>query len=167
MSFSGGRFFKKWPKGFRRTIVISYGRPIEPPVDVFKARQAVLVAGVAARTALGFTPERPEPIDPSLPHYDDPTLGPLTASAADIIEPQYGIHQVGQKPGTIGHPLPGVAIRTVDKAGNVLAEDAEGALQALVPGREDWADLGRRGKIDRDGFVTFSASSPGNGLIGQ
>jgi acyl-[acyl-carrier-protein]-phospholipid O-acyltransferase/long-chain-fatty-acid--[acyl-carrier-protein] ligase len=30
MSFSGGRFFKKWPKGWRRTVVISYGPPSGP-----------------------------------------------------------------------------------------------------------------------------------------
>ncbi len=80
----------------------------------------------------------------------------MTASSADIIEPEYSIHQVGQKPGTIGHPLPGVAIRAIDEAGKVLPEDTEGSLQALVPGRADWADLGHRGKIDRDGFVTLS-----------
>ena len=111
MSFSDGRFFKKWPKGWRRTVVISYGPPVVPPIDVFRVRQAVLVAGVAARSALGFTPERPEPIDQSLPHYDHPTLGPLTASTADVFEPQYNLTQIGQKPGTVGHPLPGVAIR--------------------------------------------------------
>jgi len=154
MSFSGGLFFRKWPRGWRRTIVISYGKPVEPPIDVFRVRQAVLVAGVAARTALGFTPDRPEPIDLSLPHYDDPKLGPLTASSPDIHEPQYDIHQIGQKPGTIGHPLPGVALRVVDESGLVLGPDTEGSLQALVPNRPDWADLGHRGKIDRDGFVT-------------
>jgi 1-acyl-sn-glycerol-3-phosphate acyltransferase len=155
MSFSGGLFFKKWPKGWRRTVVVSYGRPVEPPIDVFRVRQAVLVAGVAARSALGFTPERPEPIDLSLPHYEHPTLGPLTVSTADVHEPQYTLHQLGQKPGTIGHPLPGVAIRAVDENGNVLPEDTEGSLQALVPGHPDWANLDQRGKIDRDGFVTL------------
>ncbi len=156
MSFSEGRFFNKWPKGLRRTVVISYGPPVPPPVDVFHVRQAVLVAGVAARTALGFIPKRPEPIDPALPHYDHPTLGPLTASAADVHEPQYQLTQIGQKPGTVGNPLPGVALRVIDEAGNVLPEDTEGTLQALVPGRTDWANLDRRGKIDRDGFVTLA-----------
>ena len=156
MSFSGGRFFTKWPKGWRRTVVIAYGPPVPPPIDVFRVRQAVLVAGVAARTALGFAPERPEPIDLSLPHYDHPTLGPLTASTADIHEPQYNLTQIGRKEGTVGHPLPGVALRVVDEAGHVLPEDAEGILQALVPGRADWANLDRRGKIDRDGFVTLA-----------
>jgi 1-acyl-sn-glycerol-3-phosphate acyltransferase len=156
MSFSGGLFFKKWPKGWRRTVVISYGSPVELPIGVFRVRQAVLVAGVAARTALGFTPERPEPIDLSLPHYDHPTLGPLAASAADVHEPQYSLTQIGQKPGTVGQALPGIAIRAVDEAGQVLPEDTEGSLQALLPDRPDWVDLDRRGKIDRDGFVTLT-----------
>jgi 1-acyl-sn-glycerol-3-phosphate acyltransferase len=155
MSFSGGLFFRKWPKGWRRTIVVSYGRAVEPPINVFRARQAVLVAGVAARAALPRIPERPEPIDLSLPHYEHPTLGLLTASTADIHEPEHSLHQIGQKPGTVGHPMPGVAIRAVDEAGKDLPEDSEGSLQALIPGRGDWADLGRRGKIDRDGFVTL------------
>ena len=160
MSFSGGLFFRKWPKGWRRTVVVSYGPPVEPPVTAFKARQAVLVRGVKARAALGFTPDRPGPIDLSLSHYEHPTLGLLTASTADVHEPQYALHQVGQKPGTVGHPLPGVAIRALDDGGQVLPADAEGPLQALVPGRPDWTDLGVRGKLDRDGFVTLSGDAP-------
>jgi 1-acyl-sn-glycerol-3-phosphate acyltransferase len=155
MSFSGGLFFRKWPKGWRRTVVISYGAPVVPPITVFRVRQAVLVSGVAARTALSFTPKRPEPIDLSLPHYDHPTLGPLTVSTADVHEPQYSLHQIGHKPGTVGHPLPGVAIRAIDETGTVLPEDVEGSIQALLPGRADWANLDRRGKIDRDGFLTL------------
>ena len=159
MSFSGGLFFKKWPKGWRRTIVVAYGPHVEPPVSAFTVRQAVLVCGVRARSALGFTPERPEPIDLSLPHFEHPTLGPLTISTADVHEPQYALHQIGQKPGTVGHPLPGVAIRAVDESGRVLAADVEGSLQALLPSQPDWADLGQRGKIDRDGFVTLEHGS--------
>ena len=156
MSFSGGLFFRKWPQGWRRTVVVAYGPPVEAPVTAFSVRQAVLVSGVMARSALPRPPQRPEPIDPSLPHFDDPTLGPLTASTPDVHEPQYTLHQIGHKPGTVGHPLPGVAIRAVDEAGRVQPADSEGSLQALLPGRPDWADLDRRGKIDRDGFVTLS-----------
>ena len=155
MSFSGGLFFKKWPKGLRRTVVISYGRPIAPPINVFRVRQAVLASGVAARAALGFTPERPETIDPALPHFDDPKLGPLTASTADVHEPQFALDQIGQKPGTIGHPLPGVAIRAVDDSGGDLPENTEGKLQALVPGQASWVEIGHRGKVGREGFVTL------------
>ena len=156
MSHSGGKFLWKRPQGWRRTIIVSFGPPVPPPVTAFSARQAVLVQGVKARAGLSRPPKRPEPIDPALPHFDHPTLGPLTGSAADVNEPQYGVHQVGQKPGSIGLPLPGVAIRAVDDSGQPLAQDAEGRLQALVPGQADWVDIGHRGTIDGDGFITLS-----------
>ena len=155
LSFEGGRFFTKWPKGWRRTVAVAFGPPVVPPRDVFRVRQAVLVQGVAARSALPHAPALPVAIDPTLPAYADPTLGPLTGSTAGVHEPQIGLQQIGTKPGTVGQPLPGVAIRVVDEAGHDLPEDAEGALQALVPGRAGWVDLHRRGKIDRDGFVTI------------
>ncbi len=154
-SFSGGRFFTKWPKGLRRTVVVSFGPAIGPPVTAFAARQAVLVAGVTARSALARPPARPETIDPERPHFDHPSLGPLTASTADVVEPKVPLHQVGHKPGTIGHPLPGVAIRIVDEEGKPLGPDTEGRIQALVPCRAEWSDIGYRGRIDPDGFVTL------------
>jgi len=156
MSHSEGKFLWKRPRGWRRTIVIAFGPPIAPPVTAFTARQAVLVAGVSARAALPRPPERPAPIDPTLPHFDHPQLGPLTGSALDVHEPEVDVHQIGQKPGTVGEALPGIAIRAIDDAGNVLLAETEGRLQALVPGQGDWVDLGHQGRIDKDGFVTFS-----------
>ena len=61
--------------------------------------------------------------------------------------------QVGQKPGSVGLPLPGVAIRAVDESGRPMPADGEGRLEALVAGQSGWVDLDRRGRIDRDGFV--------------
>ena len=72
MSFSGGRFVRKWPRGWRRTVVVAFGPPVEPPVTAFTVRQAVLVAGVdgpgrasrqAARAA-GDDRPRPAPLRP-------------------------------------------------------------------------------------------------------
>ncbi|PQO26545.1 MFS transporter [Blastopirellula marina] len=40
-SFSGGKFFWKFPQGWRTPISIHFGKPIEAPYDVFKIRQAV------------------------------------------------------------------------------------------------------------------------------
>ena len=151
LSYSDGVCLNKWPKGWRRTVVVSFGPPVELPVTAFKSRQAVLSAGVAARAALGHAPRLPETVDHALPHYDHPTLGPLTGSAADVSVPF--VQQIGQKPGTVGLPLPGIAIQAVDDSGKVLPADVEGQLQALVPGRAGWEKLDRRGKVDRDGFV--------------
>jgi acyl-coenzyme A synthetase/AMP-(fatty) acid ligase len=77
----------------------------------------------------------------------------LTGSALDVHDPEAGVHQPGQKPGSVGLPLPGIAIQAVDDSGQPFLADSEGKLQALVPGQAGWVDLGMRGKLDRDGFV--------------
>jgi 1-acyl-sn-glycerol-3-phosphate acyltransferase len=153
-SFSGGRFLKKWPQGWRRTVNIVFGPPVPPPVTTFAVRQAVLAAGVR-----GFAMRRPAPrpletIDPSLPHLDHPALGPLTGSTANYDHAD--IHQIGHKPGTVGLPLPGVALRIVDEAGKELPPDAEGQVQALIAGKPDWAETGLRGSLSADGFLRIT-----------
>jgi 1-acyl-sn-glycerol-3-phosphate acyltransferase len=150
MSHSEGRFLWKRPKGWRRRIIVAFGPPVEPPISVFKVRQAVMAEGVIARRALGFTPNLPEPIDPALPSFVHPTLGPLTGSAVDVHLPELAVHQLGQKPGSIGLPLPGVAIRVLNEANQELPADQQGRLEALVPGQAGWVDLGHRGKIVLD-----------------
>jgi 1-acyl-sn-glycerol-3-phosphate acyltransferase len=160
-SFSEGRFLKKWPQGLRRTVNIAFGPPLPPPVTAFAVRQAILEAGVRA-AELRRKPAKPlETVDPALPHLDDPTLGPLTGSTADY--DQNGIRQTGHKPGSVGHPLPGVALRVVDDAGHPLTVDTEGRLQALVPGLPDWAETGHRARLDRDGFVHLAGAALGDG----
>lgn len=47
-SFSGGRFFKKWPKRWRRPISVHYGSPIDANQTVYQIRQAVQQLGVTA-----------------------------------------------------------------------------------------------------------------------
>lgn len=47
-SYSGGRFFRKWPRGFRRTFDLWIGQPIEHPGSVAKVREAVSLLGCAA-----------------------------------------------------------------------------------------------------------------------
>ncbi len=154
MSYSGGRFVWKKPQGWRRTVMVAFGPRVEPPATAFAVRQAVLASGVAARAGLGGAARPLEMIDPTLPHFDHPDLGPLTGSTVDVVIGD--TKQVGQKPGTVGLPLPGVAIRAVDDAGNPLAVDGEGRLQALLVGRPDWVDLDRRGRVDRDGFISLT-----------
>ncbi len=47
-SFSGGKFFWKWPKAIPYPITIHIGRPVENPEDVHQARQAVTELGAKA-----------------------------------------------------------------------------------------------------------------------
>jgi 1-acyl-sn-glycerol-3-phosphate acyltransferase len=151
-SFSGGRFFRKRPHGWRRTVVIAFGPPVSRPVSTFAVRQAVLVQGVRAVEAGASPLPSLETLDPSLPHYEHVSLGPLTGSTAD--HDAGGVRQTGHRPGTIGHPLPGIALRVVDPWGRSLGPDAPGRVECLQAGR-DWVDTGLFGSIDRDGFVTL------------
>jgi acyl-CoA synthetase (AMP-forming)/AMP-acid ligase II len=157
-SFKGGKFFKKRPEGLRRTVTVAFGPPVPPPVTAFAVRQAVLAAGVRAFEARKGPPRPLETIDRSLPHLDHPTLGLLAASTAD--NDQGGVKQIGQKPGTVGLAIPGVALRVVDESETPLPPGSEGRLQALIPGRADWVDTGHRGSLDRDGFVSVVPSQP-------
>lgn len=151
-SFSGGRFLGKRPRGWRRRVVVAFGSPVEPPVTAFAARQAVQAASVLARRGSSSTrPSLPETIDPNLPRWEHPELGWLTASTPDYHVGD--VHQTGQKPGSLGQAVPGVAIRAVGADGRPLPADQVGRLQALVPSRADWIDLGRDGHLDREGFV--------------
>ena len=95
-----------------------------------------------------------ETIDPSLPHLDHPELGPLTGSTADF--DRDGVRQTGHKAGSVGHPLPGVALRVVAESGECLPAETPGRLQARVAGKQEWVDTGWTGSIDRDGFVRLA-----------
>ena len=150
-SRSEGRFFRKWPKGMRRTINIAYGVPLISPVAAFEVRQMLIETGVRAYE-LRTPPIRPlETLDPTLPRWEHPTLGLLTASAQDVILP--GIKQTGHKDGTVGLPVPGVAIRILDDSGKPLGPETEGRIEALVAHQGGWSATGRRGSVDPDGFL--------------
>ncbi len=153
-SRSEGTFFWRRPRGWRRTINIVFGPPVPPRVTIFRLRQALLETMVHAYALRTDPRPRLDTIDLSLPHWEDPALGLLTASAADIeLE---GIKQLGHKDGSVGHSVPGVAIRVVNDAGEPVLPETEGRLQALVAGRPGWHDTGRRGSMDPDGFVRLS-----------
>ncbi len=152
-SRSDGRFFKKWPEGLRRTINIAYGPPLISPVSAFEVRQALLEAGVRAYE-LRTPPIRPlETLDPSLPRWEHPTFGLLTASTQDVALP--GFKQIGFKKGTVGLPLPGIAVRVVDEAGSLVGPDREGRVEVLIAHRVGWQDTGKQGRIDPEGFLSL------------
>lgn len=83
------------------------------------------------------------------------------------------VKQVGQKLGTVGHPLPGVAVRVVDpESYETLPPDTEGLFLVRGPNvmlgylgnrqktaeviRDGWYVTGDIAKIDEDGFVTIT-----------
>jgi len=148
--FSYSRISWRRPRGPRRTVIVVFGPRVSPPITAFAVRQAVLEAGVTAIENRSEPPLPLETIDPSLPRLDHPELGLLAGSTADF--DRNGIRQTGQKPGTLGHPLPGVALQVVSEAGDTLPPETPGRLLARVPGR-DWTDTSYRASLDRDGFV--------------
>lgn len=163
-SRSGGKFFARRPEGRRRTVRIAFGPPVPPPVTAVAARQALMTTLVRARSLADGPTRLPETFDPSLPRWEHPTLGLLTASAPDVHAGE--VHQVGTKPGTVGHPVPGVALRAVDEAGREQPPGTEGRLEALIPLAPDWADTGRRGSLDADGFVRLTGEGAVHGSAG-
>ncbi len=81
-----------------------------------------------------------------------------------------GVRQVGVKQGSVGHPVPGVAMRVRDPDGGaVLPDGAQGVLEVHGPNvmlgyldnpektadvlRDGWYDTGDIAEIDGDGFV--------------
>jgi acyl-[acyl-carrier-protein]-phospholipid O-acyltransferase/long-chain-fatty-acid--[acyl-carrier-protein] ligase len=81
--------------------------------------------------------------------------------------------QVGLKPGTVGHPLPGVIVRVVDpETGEPRAVNEQGLLLVKGPNlmlgylnnpsltaevvRDGWYVTGDIARVDEDGFVTLT-----------
>jgi 1-acyl-sn-glycerol-3-phosphate acyltransferase len=150
-SFAGGRTFGSRPKPGPHVVYVAVGPPVPPPVTAFAVRQAVQEASVQAAEMAGAAAPWPDTIDLDRPHLRHPALGLLAASTADY--DRHGIRQTGQKPGSVGQPPPGVALRAVNDAGAPLPPEEKGRLQARLPGRDGWQDTGYVGAIDREGFV--------------
>ncbi len=159
-SYAGGRTSGHPQNLARRTVTVVFGPPVPPPITAFAVRQAVLEASVTAFEHRDWPPAPLETIEPEQPRFVHPELGLIAASTANF--EHRGIRQIGQKPGTSGHPVPGVALRVVNERGESLPPEEVGRLLARVPGRP-WMDTGYRGSLDRDGFVRVLDAEPGPG----
>ncbi len=153
-SHSDDCFFCKRPQGWRRTVCVAFGPPVPAPRTACAVRQAVQEAGVHAFELRSGQKRALETLDLGLPHWRHPELGLLTASTADF--DRGGIHQTGQKPGTVGQTVPGVALRVVDGHGAILSPDTEGRIEVLRAGQDTWVDSKRRGSLDREGFLRLA-----------
>jgi len=101
--------------------------------------------------------------------YGATELSPVCALSVPDVEVD-GVRQVGHKPGSVGHPIPGVCVKVVDSQTGVLLPDGEaGVLMVkgpnVMPGylndpartaeavKGGWYDTGDVARIDEDGFV--------------
>ncbi len=102
--------------------------------------------------------------------YGRPECAPIVA--LNVPDAQHGREaQAGGRPGTTGHPLPGISVRIVDPStGQVLPPGSDGVLWVRGPNvmkgyakrpadteavlREGWYVTGDRARLDDDGFLT-------------
>ncbi|MEW6237784.1 MAG: acyl-[ACP]--phospholipid O-acyltransferase [Candidatus Omnitrophota bacterium] len=104
--------------------------------------------------------------------YGCTEMGP--SIAVNIPDAEDGtIRQTGYKPGTVGHPIPGVAVKIVDpETGEILPYNQEGLLLAKSPGRmlgyfrqpektqevsrDGWYVTGDIAAMDEEGFLRIT-----------
>ncbi|MDQ7247337.1 acyl-[ACP]--phospholipid O-acyltransferase [Dongia sedimenti] len=104
--------------------------------------------------------------------YGATEMGPVVATnVPDVLEGPD--RQIGTKPGTVGHPIPGVAAKVVDaETGAPRKEGEEGLLLLKGPGRmvgyladpdrtlqvlrDEWYVTGDIAIIDEDGFIKIT-----------
>jgi acyl-[acyl-carrier-protein]-phospholipid O-acyltransferase/long-chain-fatty-acid--[acyl-carrier-protein] ligase len=104
--------------------------------------------------------------------YGATELAPVAALSLPDAE-IWGVRQTGAKPGSVGHPLPGVAVRVVDpETGARLPPGQAGLLFIRGPNvmlgywqnpvktaevlKDGWYNTGDIVTIDRDGFITIT-----------
>jgi len=104
--------------------------------------------------------------------YGATELSPVAALNVPDVE-RSGLRQVGTKPGTVGHPVPGVVIRIVDPESRAALPPGRDGLMLVkgpnvmlgylgMPGktaealRDGWYDTGDIARLDEDGFVTIT-----------
>ncbi|NIO11347.1 MAG: AMP-binding protein, partial [Deltaproteobacteria bacterium] len=104
--------------------------------------------------------------------YGCTEMGPVVSVNIPNVK-QGGQRQVGLKPGTVGHPIPGVSVKVVDPdTGEILPADGAGMLLLKGPGRmlgylglaketdeairDGWYVTGDIAAVDQDGFIKIT-----------
>jgi len=151
------------------TLLMNYLRRAEP--DDFATLRLAFTGAEKLRTRLADSFEKKFGIHP-LEGYGTTELSPLVSLNVPHAEAG-GIRQVGHKPGTVGHPIPGVAVRIVDPQDKTPLTHGEAGL-LLVKGpnmmsgylnmpaetaqviQDGWYNTGDIATMDADGFLTIT-----------
>ncbi|MDD5543574.1 MAG: acyl-[ACP]--phospholipid O-acyltransferase [Acidobacteriia bacterium] len=140
--------------------------------DDFKAMRLAIVGAEKMKPELAQAFKKKFGLD-LYEGYGCTELSPVVAVGTQgYISPQE--QQIGYKPGTIGHPIPGVAVRIVDlEKFEDLPPGKEGMLLVKSPGvmmgyldepeltrqtvlKDGWYVTGDIARMDNDGFVTIT-----------
>ncbi len=151
------------------TFLQAYTRRVE--ARQFGSLQAVLTGAEKLRPAVAQAFEEKFGVKP-MEGYGSTECSPIvTLNVPDFRAP--GMYQRGQKPGTIGQPLPGVTLRIVDpESREDLEPGSEGLLLVRGPNvmqgylkmpektaevlADGWYVTGDIARIDEDGFVEIT-----------
>jgi acyl-[acyl-carrier-protein]-phospholipid O-acyltransferase/long-chain-fatty-acid--[acyl-carrier-protein] ligase len=151
------------------TFLLNYIR--RAGAEDFKSLRLVVTGAEKLRKRLADSFETKFGIRP-LEGYGATELSPVVSLGIPNVEIG-GVSQVGNKPGSIGHPIPGVAVKIVDVASREPLEiGAEGLLMVKGPNlmlgylnmeketaetiQNGWYNTGDIARVDEDGFLTIT-----------
>ena len=150
------------------TFLLGYLRKCTP--EQFASLRFVVVGAEKLKPRIAQAFRERFGLEP-LEGYGCTELSPIATANVPNVERGW-IHQVGRKPGTIGHPLPGVAARVVDpetfaelppgqqgllliKGANVMLGYLDDEARTREVLRDGWYVTGDIAAIDPDGFITI------------
>ncbi|HET6621976.1 MAG TPA: acyl-[ACP]--phospholipid O-acyltransferase [Dongiaceae bacterium] len=151
------------------TFAQAYYRTCGP--EDFKSLRHVVVGAERLRADFAAQFKEKFGLD-MLEGYGCTEMGPVVSVNVPNVA-HHGERQIGHKPGTVGHPLPGVAAKVVDaETGSDLREGQEGLLLLKGPGRmvgyladdyataaalrDGWYVTGDIAVVDEDGFIRIT-----------
>ena len=148
------------------TFLSTYARKAKP--GDFTSLRLAVAGAEKLKPAVADTFAAAAGIEP-LEGYGATELSPVAAVNVPDAEVT-GVRQTGRKPGSIGHPIPGVTARIVEPgSGRPLPPETEGLLWIRGPNvmrgyldrpeqtaavmHDGWYDTGDVGRMDEDGFI--------------